>query len=57
MSRCYCCNKILSKLELSRKFVGSGNYTEMCTGCLQTIDVAYDEPEIDEEDSEDYDDE
>lgn len=36
--RCYCCNRVLSTQESTRKFVASGEYTEMCTPCLGTID-------------------
>ena len=37
MSRCYCCNVILTPSELSAKF-SSGSFTEMCNKCLSTID-------------------
>jgi len=39
MSRCFCCNNILTPRELTRKFKVSKEYTEMCTTCLGTIDV------------------
>lgn len=54
MSRCYCCNKILTPRELSTKFAVSGEFTEMCFSCLSTIDASYDEPEFEDE-SEDED--
>ena len=37
--RCYCCNVILTPQESTRKFTGSGDYTDMCSGCLNAIDV------------------
>ena len=36
--RCYCCNKLLTTQEATRKFKTSGDYTDMCTECLHTID-------------------
>lgn len=36
--RCYCCNALLTPQESTRKFKGSGEYTDMCTPCLKTID-------------------
>jgi hypothetical protein len=35
--RCYCCDKILSSVEATRKFSDSGEYTEMCNECLGHI--------------------
>lgn len=52
--RCYCCNKVLSNQESTRKF-SSGEYTDMCTPCLNTIqdDVSTEEDkEIEEDDDE-----
>ena len=57
MSRCYCCNKIMSKQELSRKFSVSGEYIEMCTECLNTIDASYEDGEHLEDDEDNYEDE
>jgi hypothetical protein len=37
MSRCYCCNNILTTQESVRKFRDSGTFTEMCNTCLGTI--------------------
>lgn len=34
--RCYCCNKPLSNKEATTKF-SSGEFTDMCTPCLNTI--------------------
>lgn len=53
--RCYCCNKILTTAEATAKFAVSGNFTEMCNGCLTTIveDVAVQDTDtIDQEDTE-----
>lgn len=43
--RCVCCNVVLSGQEATRKFKESGEYTDMCTKCLSTIDdqVSYTE--------------
>lgn len=48
--RCYCCQKRLSNAESTAKF-SSGAYTEMCNGCLSTIqdDVLIDEDGLGEE--------
>lgn len=35
--RCYCCNNPLSAAESTRRFKGSGIFTDMCDGCLSTI--------------------
>lgn len=45
--RCYCCNKPLSHQEATAKFAVSGNFTEMCNGCLSTIveDVPVEDPD------------
>lgn len=37
MSRCECCNVILTPQEATRKFKGSNTYTDMCNKCLSTI--------------------
>ncbi len=39
MSRCYCCNVILTPQEACTKFKYSGEYTETCRKCLKTMDV------------------
>jgi hypothetical protein len=36
--RCYSCNVILSTSESVRRFKQSGEFTELCTKCLNTID-------------------
>lgn len=36
--RCYCCNKILSNQEATRKFKTSGEFVDMCNKCLTTVD-------------------
>lgn len=36
--RCYCCNHILTTQETNRRFRESGQFTEMCNTCLNTID-------------------
>lgn len=38
--RCECCNKILTPQEATRKFKLSGTYTDTCSTCLATMDVA-----------------
>lgn len=35
--RCYCCNKILSDFEATRKSVTTGEYLDMCNKCYATI--------------------
>lgn len=54
--RCYCCNKILTTQEATRKF-SSGEFTDMCNPCLNTIqddvnteDSLYDKEEDDSPD-------
>ena len=54
--RCYCCNKVLSSQEATRRFKESGEFADMCNDCLSTIDEdievtdGYQEEEDDEED-------
>lgn len=43
--RCECCNVILSPLEEKGFFIGTGNPTNSCFACLDTMDVPYDFPE------------
>lgn len=49
--RCYACNKILSNVESTRKFK-SGEFVDMCTKCLDTIQesVVTIDPEVEEGD-------
>lgn len=35
--RCYCCNKMLSDFEATRKSVNTGEYLDMCNKCYATI--------------------
>jgi hypothetical protein len=35
--RCYCCDKILSDFESTRKSVSTGDYLDMCNKCYSTI--------------------
>jgi hypothetical protein len=50
MSRCYCCNNILTPREMVRKFKDSGQPTEMCDTCLGTIaEIDTEEGEADDE--------
>lgn len=35
--RCYCCDKILSDFESTRKSVNTGDYLDMCNKCYATI--------------------
>ena len=37
--RCISCNRILTTEETKTKFANSGEYTEMCYHCLDTMDV------------------
>jgi hypothetical protein len=56
--RCYCCNKVLSSQEATRRFKESGEFADMCNECLSHIegDVevtdGYQEPD-DEQEKED----
>lgn len=36
--RCYCCNRLLSDFESTRKMKGSGEYADMCNKCASTIE-------------------
>ncbi len=36
--RCYCCNKLLSDQEATRRFQESQEFVDMCNECLVTID-------------------
>jgi len=40
MSRCECCNNILTPQESVRKFRESGAYTNSCGPCLRDIGIA-----------------
>ncbi len=64
--RCYCCNKVLSDFEATRKSTTTDEYLDMCNKCYSTIkkdmpsmeraDLAH-EDDFDEdwdEDSDDY---
>jgi len=35
--RCFACNKILTPQEATRRFKDSGEFVDMCTTCLNTI--------------------
>jgi len=35
--RCYCCDKLLSDFESTRKSVTTGEYLDMCNKCYSTI--------------------
>jgi hypothetical protein len=35
--RCYCCDKILSDFESTRKSIITGDYLDMCNKCYSTI--------------------
>lgn len=69
LMRCVSCNNLLSDREASRKGIFSGEYLDLCDGCIRTIpDLEYEEnpfasnkvvsvePEIvvDEEENDDY---
>jgi hypothetical protein len=57
--RCECCDRILSDEEATSKFVESGTYTNMCTGCLgflpKEIKVATRQEKPEEKDVDFYD--
>jgi hypothetical protein len=36
--KCYCCDKILTSQEATRRFKESGEFVDMCNNCLGTID-------------------
>ena len=52
MSRCIACNCILTPQESTRRFKGSGTFTELCNKCLDTIDVETVEGNVPDEESE-----
>ncbi len=54
MSRCIACNCILTPQESTRRFKGSGTFTELCNRCLHTIsdDVQTVEGNVPDEESE-----
>jgi len=35
--RCYCCNKMLSDFEATRKSVHTNEYLDMCNKCYATV--------------------
>jgi hypothetical protein len=39
--RCLACNRNLTDLESTRKYVESGEYIDLCSGCLFTTDIPY----------------
>jgi hypothetical protein len=43
--RCLACNRNLTDLECSRKYVESGEYIDLCSGCLFTTDIPFMENE------------
>ena len=57
--RCYCCNKILSDFEATRKSVHTNEYLDMCNKCYATISddlLTYERTDLyDEEDYEEED--
>ncbi len=55
--RCYCCNNILTTQEATRRFKGSGEFSDMCNKCLQTIDDEVDVTEGNTQEDDDYEDE
>ena len=54
--RCICCNRILTTQESRTKFAVSGNFTETCYHCLDTMDVKLQYPpqELHNEDDEGF---
>lgn len=46
--RCYSCDKALSSREATRKFP-SGEFVDLCDGCLVTIDTPTLDSNVDEE--------
>lgn len=54
--RCYCCNKILSDFEATRKSVHTNEYLDMCNKCYATVSddlLTYERTDLYDED-EDY---
>ena len=55
--RCYCCNKVLSSQETTRRFKESGVFADMCNDCLHTIEddvevtEGYQEPDEDNDEA------
>ena len=41
MSRCECCNVILSPAELTIKSANTGLFLDTCSSCLSTIDIDF----------------
>lgn len=41
MSRCDCCNKILSGFEMTIKHSTAGEYLNTCTDCLDGLDIPW----------------
>ena len=52
--KCYCCDKILTTQEATRRFKESGMFVDMCNKCLVTIDddVEYTDGTYEEDDFE-----
>lgn len=48
--RCYCCNRLLSDYESTRKSKATGDYLDMCNKCFNTVsdDIESDEISLDE---------
>ena len=54
--KCFCCDKILTTQEATRRFKESGAFVDMCNKCLSTIDdeVDYTDGNYEEGDDEGY---
>ena len=54
--RCYSCNKILSSKESVRRFKESGDFVDLCNGCLGTISDEVDTVDGHADEEDDYED-
>ena len=41
--RCYCCNRVLSDYESTRKSATTGNYLDMCNKCVKSSGISYED--------------
>jgi len=41
--RCYCCNRVLSDYESTRKSATTGSYLDMCNKCVKSSGISYED--------------
>lgn len=47
--RCYCCNRVLSDYESTRKSATTGGYLDMCNKCVKSSGISYeDRPDLED---------